>query len=84
MAARAEGREERAAVGVVPVAHCDAEVESDFLRCPRCARKLKDPCRNCGKPLDPEWQLCPYCEAQVVEPTAQTPAARRGRAAAEH
>ena len=24
--------------------HCDYEVEKDFLRCPNCMRKLKDPC----------------------------------------
>jgi Double zinc ribbon len=62
--------------------YCDNPVREDFLRCPSCHHRLKEPCRNCGKPLDPEWQLCPYCEAQVVESTAQTPAARRGRAAA--
>src|SRR3954462_4803394 len=31
--------------------HCDHEVERDFLRCPSCMRKLKDPCVACGKPL---------------------------------
>jgi hypothetical protein len=62
--------------------YCDHEVRQDFLRCPNCHHRLKEPCRNCGKPLDPEWQLCPYCEAQVVQSTAQTPGARRGRAAA--
>ena len=45
--------------------HCDYHVDKDFLRCPNCMRKLKDPCQNCGKPLDPEWNLCPYCETQV-------------------
>ena len=59
--------------------YCDHEVRQDYLRCPNCHHRLKEPCRNCGKPLDPEWQLCPYCEAQVVGNTAQTPAARRGR-----
>ena len=39
--------------------HCDAEVERDFLRCPSCMRKLKDPCKTCGKPLDPLWKICP-------------------------
>ena len=24
--------------------YCDHEVEKDFLRCPNCMRKLKDPC----------------------------------------
>ncbi len=45
--------------------HCDFEVEKDFLRCPNCMRKLKDPCHNCGKPLEPKWRVCPYCEADV-------------------
>jgi hypothetical protein len=54
--------------------HCDFEVEKDFVRCPNCLRKLKDPCASCGKPLDPDWKLCPYCEAEVG---AQTTASRR-------
>ncbi len=54
--------------------HCDYMVEGDFLRCPSCMRKLKDPCQNCAKPLDPSWKVCPYCEAEIVPLTA---AARR-------
>ena len=54
-----------AEVGYHLCPHCDAEVDKDFLRCPNCMRKLKDPCRSCGKPLDPAWKLCPYCEAEV-------------------
>lgn len=45
--------------------HCDFEVEKSFLRCPSCLRRLKDPCGNCGRPLDPRWKICPYCEAEV-------------------
>jgi double zinc ribbon protein len=45
--------------------HCDYEVERDYLRCPNCMRKLKDPCVACGRPLDPAWQVCPFCEAEV-------------------
>jgi hypothetical protein len=45
--------------------HCDYEVEKEFLRCPNCMRKLKDPCHSCGKPLDPAWKVCPYCEAEI-------------------
>lgn len=56
--------------------HCDYEVEKDFLRCPNCLRKLKDPCAQCGRPLDPLWQVCPYCEAEVP---GQTATARRTR-----
>lgn len=59
--------------------HCDFEVEKDFLRCPNCLRKLKDPCRSCGKPLDPLWKMCPYCETEV-EATSAPRRARRRRA----
>jgi hypothetical protein len=45
--------------------HCDYEVEKDFLRCPNCTRKLRAPCGVCARPLDPEWKLCPYCEAEL-------------------
>ena len=58
--------------------HCDYEVEKDYLRCPSCMRKLKDPCQSCGRPLDPAWKVCPYCEAEVgAVPPA--PTARRNR-----
>ncbi len=57
--------------------HCDFQVEKDFLRCPSCTRKLKDPCGNCAKPLDPEWKLCPYCEASI--PGVTPPPKRRRR-----
>jgi hypothetical protein len=56
--------------------HCDYEVERDFLRCPNCMRKLKDPCQSCGKPLDPMWKVCPYCEAEIA---GIAPAPRRTR-----
>jgi len=59
--------------------HCDYEVERDFLRCPNCMRKLKDPCQNCGKPLDPMWKVCPYCEAEVGQIQAAPRRARRRR-----
>jgi hypothetical protein len=63
--------------------HCDYEVEKDFLRCPNCMRKLKDPCQNCGKPLDPVWRVCPYCEAEVggIQATSRRPRRRRESAA---
>jgi RNA polymerase subunit RPABC4/transcription elongation factor Spt4 len=57
--------------------HCDYEVEKDFLRCPNCMRKLRDPCKNCGKPLDPSWKLCPYCESEVGALSVQQRRPRR-------
>jgi hypothetical protein len=57
--------------------HCDYEVERDFLICPNCLRKLKDPCVNCGRPLDQAWTVCPFCETQV--PGAVPPRRTRRR-----
>jgi Double zinc ribbon len=64
-----------AEVGFHLCPHCDNEVEKEFLRCPNCMRKLKDPCTACGKPLDPSWKICPFCEAEIGTP----PPARRAR-----
>jgi len=63
-------------MGYLLCPHCEQEVERDFLRCPSCQRKLKDPCVSCGKPLEPQWTMCPYCETEVA---GGTPAPRRRR-----
>jgi len=46
---------------------CGFPVEHDFLRCPECQRRLKQPCPSCHKPVDPSWALCPYCETALAE-----------------
>jgi hypothetical protein len=51
--------------------YCEYPVERAFLRCPSCLRRLKEPCGTCGKPLDPRWKMCPYCEAEVPEKAPQ-------------
>jgi hypothetical protein len=45
--------------------NCHYPIEKNFLRCPHCQRRLKDPCESCGKPVDPRWALCPYCETAL-------------------
>ena len=45
--------------------NCEYPVEKNFLRCPNCQRRLKDPCPTCKKPVDPRWGLCPYCETTL-------------------
>jgi RNA polymerase subunit RPABC4/transcription elongation factor Spt4 len=30
-----------------------------------CTTKLKQACRRCKAPLEPLWQVCPYCETPV-------------------
>src|SRR4051812_34427311 len=64
--------------------HCDFEIEKSFLRCPSCLRRLKEPCGTCGRPLDPRWKICPYCEAEVGQaaPQQRRRAARRSTPAA--
>ncbi len=63
--------------------HCSYRVERDFIRCPSCLRKLKEPCANCSRPLDRAWTICPYCEADVpgIAPTRSR--RRRGAGALE-
>jgi hypothetical protein len=46
--------------------NCEYPVEKNYLRCPNCQRRLKDPCPTCGKPVDPRWGLCPYCETTLT------------------
>jgi len=57
--------------------HCDYEIKADYLRCPSCMRKLKERCYSCGKPVDPAWKVCPFCEAEMQ--TEPPPQATRGR-----
>ena len=45
--------------------NCEFPVEKNYLRCPNCRQRLKDPCPSCGKPVDPRWGLCPYCESSL-------------------
>jgi hypothetical protein len=60
--------------------YCGFEVEKDFLRCPSCLRRLREPCTVCSRPLDPRWKICPYCEAEVGQ-AAPEPRPRRARRA---
>jgi hypothetical protein len=62
--------------------YCGFEVEKSFLRCPSCLRRLKEPCNVCGKPLDPRWKICPYCESEVGQAPPETRRARPRRTAA--
>src|SRR6266849_5407023 len=64
-------------LGYMLCPHCDAEIERDFLRCPNCMRRLKSPCANCSRPLDPRWKVCPFCEAEVVQGEPQPTRRRR-------
>ena len=44
---------------------------------PELQRRLKERCYSCGKPIDPAWKLCPFCEAETG--AVPPPSARRRR-----
>jgi hypothetical protein len=62
--------------------YCGFDVEKDFLRCPSCLRRLKEPCTVCTRPLDPRWKICPYCEAEVGQAAPEPRRTRPRRTAA--
>jgi hypothetical protein len=62
--------------------YCGFEVEKDFLRCPSCLRRLREPCTVCARPLDPRWKICPYCEAEVGQAAPEQRPRRTRRTAA--
>jgi predicted amidophosphoribosyltransferase len=33
--------------------------------CPVCTTRLKQACTECAAPLEPIWQVCPYCATPV-------------------
>src|SRR3954453_19872346 len=57
--------------------NCEYPVEKNYLRCPNCQRRLKDPCPTCGKPVDPRWGLCPYCETNLSGSGEERPRRKR-------
>ena len=58
--------------------NCEYPIERNYLRCPQCQHRLKDPCPSCRKPVDPRWALCPYCETALSERARRKrPPARR-------
>ncbi len=53
--------------------NCDRPTKEEFLLCPYCRTKLREPCTGCGRALELGWTACPYCGAQgprTVAPAA--------------
>ena len=41
---------------------CARRVKDDFKMCPYCGFTLKPVCTSCGQELNREWRVCPYCQ----------------------
>ncbi len=61
---------------------CKRRVQDDFLLCPSCRTQLKEPCRQCAKPLSYAWVACPYCGTEKPAREGQGARPVRPRAAA--
>lgn len=40
---------------------CQTPIESDFRLCPSCRGALRAPCEDCGRLVQVNWKVCPYC-----------------------
>lgn len=57
---------------------CGYPAEPDFLKCPSCRSRLREPCPSCDRPVGVEWKLCPYCEKTLIEPTRKSSRRKSG------
>lgn len=60
---------------------CVRPVKDDYLVCPACRTRLKEPCDACGRALNRAWLACPGCGAATAAP-AHRPAVAAHRPAA--
>ena len=52
---------------------CLEPVNVNFLACPFCGEKLREPqaiCQKCQRELSPNWHVCPYCREKTSENSA--------------
>ncbi len=62
--------EESLGHGGSSTARCAARTSTQsFLVCPVCTTRLRQACVTCKQPLEPLWQVCPYCETPIESPT---------------
>ena len=56
---------------------CASTIENDFIRCPACRTRLKEPCPTCSKPVGLNWKVCPYCETTLIAPKRSRSGSKR-------
>jgi predicted Zn-ribbon and HTH transcriptional regulator len=45
---------------------CGFPTHPDYVRCPACRSRLKEPCPSCDRPVGLKWKVCPYCEHTLI------------------
>ena len=53
---------------------CQRPISEEFIVCPQCRTKLRQPCASCGRPLDLNWTACPYCATPSARAETSPPA----------
>jgi hypothetical protein len=51
---------------------CGFPAEPDFIRCPACRTRLREPCPSCSRPVGLKWRVCAYCEHTLIESKRST------------
>jgi len=54
---------------------CQARSDPDFRVCPSCRAPLRLPCDDCGRLVQVNWTLCPYCANELTTRRAASAAA---------
>lgn len=44
---------------------CQRAVDLEFVLCPHCQTRLREPCPSCSRLIDLRWSVCPYCAVPV-------------------
>ena len=52
-------------LGYLLCPHCDDGGREGLPALPELPAQAQGPCANCAQPLDPQWRICPYCEAEI-------------------
>lgn len=53
---------------------CQRSIREEFIVCPHCRTKLRQPCAICDRPLDLNWTACPYCATPSAHDEPASPA----------
>jgi RNA polymerase subunit RPABC4/transcription elongation factor Spt4 len=47
---------------------CSGALPAQAAFCPACGLQSRDICWDCGRPVETEWRLCPFCGGDAGEP----------------